>query len=81
MKINCDCLEKVKEKLTIHMNEKDPKIVKESVEWSSIPALMFDGSDRIPYMTLTYKKDGIKRDYDTQVFVNNCPFCGKKYTK
>jgi len=78
-KANCDCLKTVKEKLESKMVESEPKYEKGSSRWGNTPALMFDGSDNLPYMTLQYKKTGMKKDFEQSVFFSFCPFCGKEY--
>ena len=78
-KFACNCLKESEEKFDKYLSEKEPKYESGSAKYSNISGLMLDGSDNIPYMTLSYKKQGIKKDYETNIFMNYCPFCGTKY--
>lgn len=77
-KAQCNCLEERLEPLREHITKKDPKVDGKSIHWGNVPMVVF-GGEPLPYMTATYNKVGVKRDFTVNVFMNYCPFCGAEY--
>lgn len=78
-KAACNCLEKSIQNLDEHLSKSKKGYEKGSVRFINVPALMFDGSDNLPYMIIEYSLTDVKKKYDANVMFSHCPFCGKKY--
>lgn len=78
-KADCNCLEKLIEKLEDHLQKTKKDYEPGTARFINVPALMFDGSDCLPFMTLEYSLVGVKKKYEANVMFSFCPFCGEKY--
>lgn len=78
-KADCNCLKESQERFDKHLTERNAGYVPGSAHFVNVPMLMFDGSDCLPFMTIEYQLENIKKKREAKVFFEHCPFCGKKF--